>query len=319
MRLSSDGTLIEVSDNDILNGFFEIPSGVTSIGHSAFRCCKNLKQITIPKGVTSIGHSAFLGCKNLQQITIPDSVISIGPNAFWNCKNLHQITIPDSVTSIGSHAFWACENLQQITIPKGVTSIGDSTFDGCKNLQQITIPDSVTSIGDYAFFDCKKLQQITLPDSLTSIGSRIFHGCDVLKNIFIDCVDETKRENLIQLLPEHLRKKVVIYSPSELTTLWKQELRRIINTVEMNPLYSLPGMAEAGLPNEILIKVNFFVVPNNSGYQKLLGDIKKVPLPMQDGIGTKKDYEATIKNIVNKYISQEEQPSESNNSGNDLK
>ena len=106
-----------------------IPSGVTSIGHDAFRGNLNLTSVTIPSGVTSIGSGAFAGCTNLKSITIPSSVTSIGDSAFYDCRSLTTITIPSSVTSIGNRAFRGCTSLASVTIPSSVTSIGRGAFD----------------------------------------------------------------------------------------------------------------------------------------------------------------------------------------------
>ena len=96
---------------------------------------KDLSSITIPEGVTSIGRSAFFCCKRLTSITIPGSVMSIGDWAFWGCSSLTSITIPEDVTSIGESAFEGCSSLVSITIPEGVTSIGVFAFYCCNGLK----------------------------------------------------------------------------------------------------------------------------------------------------------------------------------------
>ena len=71
-------------------------------------------SITIPSGVTSIGHSAFFACTDLTSVTLPNSVTSIGARAFYGCSALTSITIPSGVTSIGDNAFQGCTNLTDI-------------------------------------------------------------------------------------------------------------------------------------------------------------------------------------------------------------
>ncbi len=177
-------------------GAFSIPSGVTSIGGSAFSGCTGLTGITIPVGVTHIGSSAFWRCTGLTAIAIPDGVSQIGYSAFTGCTGLASITIPASVTQIESSAFSGCTGLTDIwvnennssycaldgvlftkdmntllfctvakqgdySIPDGVTTIDHYAFDGCRMLTSITIPASVTSIGDGAFCNCSSLTAIT--------------------------------------------------------------------------------------------------------------------------------------------------------------
>lgn len=79
-----------------------IPSGVTSIGNSAFYA-NQLTAITIPSGVTSIGVGAFRA-NQLTAITIPSGVVSIRANTFA-FNRITTVAIPGLVSSIYPTAF----------------------------------------------------------------------------------------------------------------------------------------------------------------------------------------------------------------------
>lgn len=156
-----NGVLQSVVSADIPeSGVFEIPEGVTSVGSSAFRGCKSLKEINILKSVTSIGARAFEGCISLKEIYIPESVTLIESDTFWECRSLKEIHIPEGITTIKYSAFWCCESLKEIHLPERVTSIGRGAFMGCSSLKEIHLPERVTSIGLDAFFGCKSLKSI---------------------------------------------------------------------------------------------------------------------------------------------------------------
>ena len=218
----SNGANLYVDNNLVKH--LEIPSSVTSIGHSAFEGCTSLTSVSIPSSVTSIGSWAFHGCSSLSSVSISNSVTSIGDSAFSSCINLSNILIPNSVSYIGYAAFSNCTNLSSINIPNSVTSIGQHAFEYCCNLKSayidnianfcsirfgyfdsnplyyganlylnndlvegyLKIPNSVASIGDYAFYNYDKLTSISIPNSITSIGSSAFSSCQNLKSVYID-------------------------------------------------------------------------------------------------------------------------------------
>ena len=139
----------------------------------------------IPDSVTSMGNDAFRGC-SLTKITIPDSITKISSGAFSHSYSLEEIVIPETVTEIGGSAFFECFALSKIKLPEGITIINDSTFRMCYALTSINIPDSVTKIGKMAFQSCKSLAEIDIPDGVTEIGDEPFDGCNSLTAININ-------------------------------------------------------------------------------------------------------------------------------------
>ena len=159
----------------------EILEGSTTIGDSALKDCKALKNISIPDSVKSIGPNAFNGCVGLVSMTMPASVTSIGDSAFYSCQGLRNLTISPNVKTIGSNAFSGCSSLTSVTIPAGCTTIGACAFYSCSNLKIVYIRDGVTSIGDYAFAYCP-LSWAVIPPSVTAMGNNVFiSSCKIVK------------------------------------------------------------------------------------------------------------------------------------------
>ena len=190
-----------------------IPEGISSIGYSAFSCCKSLKCIEIPEGVKRIEKEAFLGCSGLTSIKLPEGMTNIGDFAFSGCTSLTSIVIPESMISIGDSVFLNCDNIQficsdvilvrlffqiknnvlikykglggDVVMPEDVTSIGNSAFMNCSSLTSITFPRSVSRIGKEAFRNCSNLTGINIPESVTSIGNKAFYGCSKLRQVSV--------------------------------------------------------------------------------------------------------------------------------------
>lgn len=230
--LKDKKTLVKVDNQDIIDGTFIIPGGVTEIGIHAFANCTALKEITIPDGVTEISvgtfsncvalmkivlpggvtkisRGAFADCHALMEITIPDSVTEIGAGAFFRCFALTQIKLPDGVTEIKSGTFYFCSALTDIAIPAGVNKIGNSALAYCHALKEIAFSNGFTRIGDSAFVGCHALTKITLPEGITKIEQNAFNYCHALTQIIIKTQSDETFNRIKNLLPTEFAHKAV--------------------------------------------------------------------------------------------------------------
>lgn len=218
MKMKIETVLYDVTDEDVENGVFVVPDGITAIGEWAFEKCKRLNKVVISNGVTSIRKQAFYGCKSLQEVLIPNSVTVI-ENSFMECNSLTHITIPESVITLEEN-FDTCRRLESIDVdksnpnytsvdgvlfnkdkttllrhpsekndkqyilPDGVKTIGTSAFYGCSRFTEVIIPNSVKTIKCLAFLGCKSMSSIIIPNSVTEIAESAF---DKTKKLTVKC------------------------------------------------------------------------------------------------------------------------------------
>ncbi len=210
--------------DEATDGYYQIPSTVTTIGGAAFSGKSNLTQITIPATVTTIGASAFAECPNLATVkfdTAKGDPLTIETYAFYGCGKLTSVTLPARTTSIGNYSFAATTTaganggLTSVTLNEGLTTIGEYAFRGQKGITSITIPSTVTSIGASAFaysgltgvnpvtftqpssgartgltlgdyvFAGTSIKEFTLPEGLAYIPEYAFNVCSSLTKVVI--------------------------------------------------------------------------------------------------------------------------------------
>ena len=169
-----------------------------------------MQSINIPSGVTSIGSSAFDGCTNLESVTFGENSVleSIGSSAFYGCSSLKSITIPSRVTSIGSFAFQSCTNIEEVHIdsvyhwlslglsdsrnhPLRESSSARLYVNG-KLLTEVTAldfesgDDRIIKIPSNAFYRQSQLVSVIIPDFVTNIGSDAFYGCTSIYRVVVE-------------------------------------------------------------------------------------------------------------------------------------
>ena len=140
---------VDVPASATLDTYDEYISGITTGGGSSANeiglVQRTLTSYDIPSGTTTIGQSAFNSFDSLRSITIPDSVTYIGLSSF-NGSGLTGVTIPSSVTEIDNYAFYGCFAMQEMTF-QGTTppTIGGNSLGQTTYTFPIYVPDSAVS------------------------------------------------------------------------------------------------------------------------------------------------------------------------------
>ncbi|MCH5160295.1 MAG: leucine-rich repeat domain-containing protein [Clostridiales bacterium] len=177
--------------SSIINGglqevIFEANSALMTIGSGAFSNTA-LAKVTIPRSVRTIGAKAFYRCRSLTKVEFEQNsnLQTIGNSAFAESANFSLIRIPARVVSIGDSAFENCTAMVMFDDGSQLSTIGSRAFYGCRGISSFILPVSVTSIGSYAFSGCKNLTTITIPRSVVTIGERAFFDSAV-RNVTIE-------------------------------------------------------------------------------------------------------------------------------------
>ncbi len=197
---NSDGVLFSKDKTKLVcypggrAGSYGIPDTVTHIGHSAFKNCASLCDVTIPSKLAFISPKAFQTCPNLTGLFFNGNAPNLGKAALDDIPNATIYYLPGTTgwgTELGGRptAVWN----QDVQIPytytthNGAITITKYTGPG----GDVTIPSTinghpVTSIGDYAFADCPGLTSIMIPKGVISVSGGAFPFCDKFTSIGVD-------------------------------------------------------------------------------------------------------------------------------------
>ena len=158
-----------------------IPSGVTTLGNSAFQGCNvydpagQLDNI-ISYGGTSLNNTALSG-----DLVLSSAVTKVDNYAFKGTP-VTSVTFEGKPATMGSYIFQDCALLESVTF-EGDFAIPANMFENCQALETVTFNGNCTSIGNSAFFKCSSLESIVLPSALTSLGSNAFKSCTALTSV----------------------------------------------------------------------------------------------------------------------------------------
>ena len=209
---SINGTLYNKGITELIKcpckttGAFNIPSGVTSIGRSAFDNCAELLEITIPNSVTSISIAAFKSCTALKTMVVPNGVTTIGYCAFYNCSSLESITLPFVGDGLSP------SNYKNFSFLFGAYDYFDTDKYVPKSLKTVILTSPCTAIATKAFYNCNSIELLVLPNTITTIGENAFTGCDSLQYV---CFEGTRTQYLSKEISTFSLTIVYFYSESQ--------------------------------------------------------------------------------------------------------
>lgn len=192
-----------------------VPDTLETIGSGAFSLCSSLSTISIgngedvpigtlfPSGLRTIGSSAFYDCPHITELNLPEGLEVIGSDAFGNNPQIERVYIPSTLDQVDSPfsldqdleegsinfdiefsqetqkiingLFTEALALKTINISDNIQIIGEEAFS-YSGVEEVSLPDSVTTICDDAFFHCESLRSIYIPASVTSIDRYAFRS-----------------------------------------------------------------------------------------------------------------------------------------------
>ena len=192
-----------------------LPTTLTTVGGSAFRNCKSLKDVTIKSnvelpyatvvspfeggdlesityadGVTVVGSHFFDGaCTSLTELNLPDTLLEIGSYAFSGCASLSELILPDSLTTLGGRCFKDAKALKRMDIRKNYilpSGTACSPFEG-SGVETLVFHEGVTDITAHLFDDgCSNMTELILPSTIDTIGGYAFANCKALKSLKVN-------------------------------------------------------------------------------------------------------------------------------------
>ncbi len=235
--------------DDINDGTFIIPEGITQIGKYAFEGCSNLVEMTIPAKVI-VEDYAFYGCKHLVKLRIGEGV-KIGDCAFDTAHDLESVMISSQV-KLGQCAFMINKKLKQLSISSNV-SIGEYAFSLCQALTKLELGNNVI-LENRAFSGCNSLKMVTIGRDVR-LAKHAFIECSNLNVLQFKAPTREIYNQILGYLPNYLKDKAVWFElVSEIAHAKQTAYQAVINEPKLFEFFAYYN--DFNLPVEIFSLIN---------------------------------------------------------------
>lgn len=176
-------------------------SNVKILGKGSFKE-SGLQEISLPKNIKYIFKSAFKDCKELKNVTWDCECYKIPELCFHNCSSLSQFDF-SNVKIVGSDAFGG-SGLQKIHLTPNIKEIEWRTFTYCTKLNEVIWDCDYKEVPELCFYGCSSLKQFDFSNlrklkkeafassGLTSV--ELNKGTEVCKRCFANCENLKKVE-----------------------------------------------------------------------------------------------------------------------------
>lgn len=169
---------------------FKDDSNLQTIGYSAFRECKSLKEFIMPNTVTKLGTynnyvddecRTFYECTSLEKIHFSNSLTRLEQYVCSGCSNLVDVVLPQNLQYIHNRAFYNCTKLRNIEFPE--TLLGIDYYAFCESgLDSVKLPLKMSYLEENAFYSCFNLKYVELPSYIGSYDDE-FYNCDAIEKV----------------------------------------------------------------------------------------------------------------------------------------
>jgi hypothetical protein len=139
---------------------YDIPSGTTSIGQSAFEACIGLTSLSFPPGVSDIAGSSFQGCSGLAEVIFPETLTQLGPGSFAGCSSLAAVAFLGNAPTLSTNVFTATAPGFTVYYLSSRTGFSSPTWQGypATAIDETTYPAAPWLLGYGYWYDTDMYQ-----------------------------------------------------------------------------------------------------------------------------------------------------------------